>query len=63
MVDDDEGAMSVLLALEFAVARTRSMMMLAVISTGTHDTVSWDGSSVGILPRYFELAMTCESTI
>ena len=38
-------------------------MMLAVMSTGIQDTVSWLGSSVGILPRYLELAMTYKSKI
>lgn len=46
--DDDDGGEE---------ARTRSTIMLAVVSTGTQDTVSWLGISVGTLPRYFELAI------
>jgi len=35
---------------------TSSVMMLAVMSTGSHGTESWLGRFDGILPRYLELA-------
>ena len=41
------------------VARTRSRIMSAVMSTGTQDIVSMVGSDEGICPRYLELAMIC----